>query len=241
MTRQLKPDEEFVARSLVAHFGGKWSEGNNPPDVYLSMGKEAVAVEISTLTQHVLDERGGMKPRLSEDSTALWLAGELDKELRDEIPEGRMIVLTLRAPVSKARLTKQKLKNRIITLIESNEVQDIDFEETILANRIGIYLGSYDGVDERKVHAVVPNRKSDPHITSNARFILEERIAIKSKKCSGLASSGTLWLALLNDYFLADDQTYRQAFAEMTSAHIFDKIILISGNGSVATLYDKDP
>jgi hypothetical protein len=60
------------------------------------MGEETVAVEISTLTQHVVDERGGTKARLSEDSTALWLADELDKELCKIIPAGRMVVLTLR-------------------------------------------------------------------------------------------------------------------------------------------------
>jgi hypothetical protein len=103
MTSQLKPDEQFVISSLAAHLDETWSPGENPPDAYLKMGEETVAVEISTLTQHVIDERGGMKPRLSEDSTALWLANELDKELREAIPDGRMVVLTLRAPIAKAR------------------------------------------------------------------------------------------------------------------------------------------
>jgi hypothetical protein len=209
MTGALKPDEEFVARSLAAHFGGTWLPGEDPPDIYLTVGKEAVAVEISTLTQQVVDERGGMKPRLSEDSTALWLANELDKELRDLIPKGRVVVLTLRAPILKARHTKDELKSRILSLVGNTTDQKIDLEETILANPIGIYLSSYDGVDERKVYAAVPNRKSDPHIMSNAQFILEERIAAKSKKCGALTYKGPVWLALLNDYFLASNETYR--------------------------------
>lgn len=113
MTSQLKPDEEFVVRSLATHFSGEWSAGENPPDVYLTTGEETAAVEISTLMQHVANECRGMKPRLSEDSTALWLANELDKELLKEIPDGRMVVLTLQAPILKARRTKKDLKNRI--------------------------------------------------------------------------------------------------------------------------------
>ena len=61
MTNQLKPDEQFVINSLAAHVGGTWSTGENPPDAYLRIGEEAVAVEISTLTQHVVAERGGTR------------------------------------------------------------------------------------------------------------------------------------------------------------------------------------
>ena len=67
---------------------------------------------------------------------------------------------------------------------------------------------------------------------------MEERIATKTKKCSAFASKGPVWLALRNDYFLADVETYRQAFAQIQHPHVFEKILLISGNGSVATLYD---
>ena len=89
------------------------------------------------------------------------------------------------------------------------------------------------------MHAVVLNPQSDRHIGSNARRILEERIETKSKKCGALAFRGTLWLALFDDYFLADDETYRQAVAGIEYPHVFDKIILISGSGSVATLCDN--
>jgi hypothetical protein len=191
------------------------------------------------LTQHVVDERGGMKPRLSEESTALWLANELEKELSAVIPDGRMFVLTLRAPISNARRTKEALRGRLISLAARNAHETIDVEETILSNRIGIYLTPYDGADRRKVHAAVANQKSDPHILSNARATLEERIATKSNKCSALAGEKPVWLALLNDYFLADDETYKQALAQISDPHIFDKIVLISGNGSVTTLHDK--
>ncbi|MDH6258422.1 hypothetical protein [Bradyrhizobium sp. BR13661] len=238
MTSKLKPDEEFVARSLATHFDGIWSPGENPPDIYLEIGSGAVAVEISILTQHVVDERGGTKPRLSEDSTALWLANELEKELSAIILAGRVFVLTLRAPISNARRTKEALRTRLLSLAAGNGDETIDVEETILGNRIGVHLTSYDGSDRRKVLAVVANRKSDPHIGSNARSILEERIVTKSDKCSSFAAKTPVWLALLNDYFLADDETYRQALAQISASHIFEKIILISGNGSVATLYD---
>jgi hypothetical protein len=239
MPNQLKPDELFVISALAAHLNGTWSAGDDPPDAYLKIGEGTVAVEISTLTQHVVDERGGTHARLSEDSTALWLANELDKELCKAIPDGRMVVLTLRAPIAKARRTKEELKDKIMHLVANATDQTVDVEEDILGNRIDINLSSYDGPDDRKVHAAVINRKSDPHITSNARMILEERIATKTKKCSSLALKGPVWLALFNDYFLADDETYKQAIGQISRSYVFNKIFLISGSGSVVTLYDK--
>src|SRR5258708_40248847 len=123
MPNQLKHDEQFMTSALVDHLNGTWSAGEDPPDAYLTIGAETVAVEISTLTQHVVNERGGTKARLSEDSTALWLANELDKELCKIIPTGRVVVLTLRAPISEARRTKEDLKDRIMRLIASTTDQ----------------------------------------------------------------------------------------------------------------------
>lgn len=214
--------------ALAAHLYGTWSAGEDPPDACLKIGEGTVAVEISTLTQHVVDERGGTHARLSEDSTALWLANELDKELRTAIPDGRMVVLTLRAPIAKARRTKEELKDRIARLVANTTDQTIDIEEDIVNNLVSMNLSSYDGPDDRKVHTAVINRKSYPHITSNARMILEERIATKTKKCSSLAFEGPVWLALFNDYFLADDETYKQALGQMSMSHVFAKIFLIS-------------
>ncbi|QQN66748.1 hypothetical protein JIR23_14205 [Bradyrhizobium diazoefficiens] len=239
MTSQLKPDEQFVIRALAEHLSATWSVGEDPPDSYLTIGAEKVAVEISTLTQHVVSERGGMKPRLSEDSTAFWLADELNGDLLNAIPDERMVILTLRAPILKARQTKEKLKNRITRLLASSMDQTIDVEEDILGNPIGIQLSAYDGHDPRKVHAAVINRKSDPRITLNARLVLEERIVTKTGKCDVLASNGPVWLALFNDYFLADDETYKLALTQIEHPHVFEKIFLISGRATVTTLYAR--
>jgi hypothetical protein len=138
----------------------------------------------------------------------------------------------------KARQTKEELKDKILHLVASGGDRTIDVEEEICGNRININVSSYDDPD-RKVHGVVANRKSSPDIFSNARLILEERIATKTKKCSSLTFEGPVWLALFNDYWLADDETYQQAIGQLLSPHAFDKILLVSGNGSVAVLYEK--
>jgi hypothetical protein len=53
------------------------------------------------------------------------------------------------------------------------------------------------------------------------------------------ASRKRTWLALLNDYWLTDADTYRLALSQMSLDHPFDRIVLVNGDGSIDTLFDK--
>lgn len=237
MASELRSDEDFAIRAVAASTSGKWLPGDNPPDAYLIVGERTIGVEISTLTQHVNDERGGTHARLSEDVPAIAMANQLDQDLREVIPDGRMAILVLRAPILEVRKTALQLKETICRLVATACSETVDVEESICGNTIGIQITSHEEPDPRKVHAVVPNRKSSPNILLNAQYILEERIVTKAKKCSLLNFEGPLWLALINDYWLADSQTYQQAIATIPLSHPFERILLISGDGSVVTLH----
>lgn len=238
MNDQLRPDEEFVINAVATSLSGDWWPGENPPDAYLRVGDKVSVVEISTLTQHVPDEKGGSKPRLSEDIPAMSVLNELSEELRDGIPDGRTVVLVLESPVLKADKLKRHLKERIRHHISSSGDEKIEVEEEICENYVKIVVASYDGQDPRKIHGAVVNRKSSRDILLNARCILEDRIAVKSVKCRSLQFKGALWLALFNDYWLAGNNTYQQAMQKVDIEHPFEKILLVSGDKSVFTLYE---
>jgi len=237
INNQLRSDEEFVICSLATHFSGDWWPGENPPDAYLKVGEEVTAVEISTLTQHVSDGSGGSKPRLSEDATAIWLANELNSELRDNIPDGWLVILVLASPILKVRKVKAQLKNRITALVSSP--RETEVTESILDNYIKIHVAPDNRPSGKKVVGVVSSQKSSRDILLNARNILEDRLAVKAEKCRFLNFEGPLWLALFNDYWLADNDTYQQAIESFSVDHPFKKILLVSGNKSVAELREK--
>jgi hypothetical protein len=94
----LRDDEEFVFTSLAKEFSATWRPGENPPDAYLSIGAREVAVEISTLAQHITNDRGTC-PRLSDDTTTAALVNDLNAELQDLIPDGHTIYLVLSSPI----------------------------------------------------------------------------------------------------------------------------------------------
>jgi hypothetical protein len=235
----LRSDEKFCIDAIVALVGGKWVEGEDPPDAYLSIGNDNIAVEISTLTQYVTDHNGGSKPRLSEDSTALKLCNELDEQLKNRVPAGRTVLLILSAPINSARKLKPRLGEEIMALVESTGETDVTVEREILGNKITIHHFPEDRPSGKKIVGAVQNKESDTNILANSKAILADRIAVKAQKCKPLISSGPVWLALFNDYWLADFDTYKQAMAQISFKHPFERILIVSGSGSVTVLYDK--
>jgi hypothetical protein len=109
--------------------------GENPPDCYLKIGKDVIAVEISTLSQRVIDDHGESIPRRSQDMRAVKICNELDLELKHLVPKGTTVFLLLETPVKKARRFKGELSHLIKTSMQS--AQNV-VEREILANRVKI-------------------------------------------------------------------------------------------------------
>jgi len=232
---RMRKDEMFVAEAVASWCRGTYRPGENPPDAYVTMHAETVALEVSTLTQYVTDDRG-TRPRLSDDGPALTLADELDSELTTDIPDGHLIVLTLTSPILKLRKTKAALGARIRKYL--NDPEPWERSVQINGNLIGIALSKYES-PTRKVFGIVQHRGAGEHILTNAWKILEDRIKVKGKKCERLRHGLHIWLALLNDYWLSDLHTYRLALSQIDLAHPFAKILLVGGNGSVDALYEQ--
>ena len=64
------------------------------------------------------------------------------------------------------------------------------------------------------------------------------RIIAKAEKCKRIGELMPIWLVLLNEYWLADADTYREALASISRRHPFEKILLINSDGSVSRLFE---
>lgn len=235
MASSLREDEHFVIEALCASYGGTWRIGEDPPDAYMSLSENEVAVEISILTQHVVSKTGKTVPRLSLDSGVLRLCDEVNEELKNVIPSGIYILLTISAPLNKIRQTKADLINEIKGIVQKKAPNEQVIE--INKNKVKIHLISGDRPSGKKVVGIVPNQNSSPDILANVQYILSERINDKVKKCSKVVHR-PLWLALFNDYWLAEPDTYELAMKKLSIKHPFDKICLVLGNKEVHNLYE---
>jgi len=232
----LRDDEEFVIRAVARKFSGTWEPGENPPDAYLTIGANAIAVEITTLTQYVTDDRG-TRPRASDDAPTGDLASYLNVELHNLIPERYSISLVLSTPIFNVRKTKTDL----VKFLRRCDIQSFASakEIQIQGNTIKISLRCHEETQTTKVWIAANNRSSNPDILSNAIDILEDRIVTKARTCSTLVGKQPLWLALLNDYFLAEASDYETALLCISASHPFDIILLISRDGQVDALFER--
>ena len=234
MVSSLREDEQFVIEALCASYNGTWRVGEDPPDAYMTFQGDEVAVEISILTQHVIDKSGKVVPRLSQDAGVLHMCDKIEEELKNTIPSGVYVLLAISAPLNKIRQTKADLINEIKSLVQKNAPNEVVIE--INKNKIKIQSFLGDRPSGNKVIGVVPNQNSSADIFANVQFILNERINDKVTKCSNIQHR-QIWLALFNDYWLAGPDTYKRAMADFSIEHPFDKICLILGNKEVHNLY----
>lgn len=99
----MRPDEEFVARSLVGFFGGPSAasieDGEDPPDFYLNLGANRVGVEVTRLSQFARDPNRTRYNRSTHDAFGLRLLDELDSTLGPSLPGNVSLFLAIRLPV----------------------------------------------------------------------------------------------------------------------------------------------
>jgi len=230
----MREDEIFVLKSIARQYSATWRPGENPPDGYITYGARDVAVEVSTLTQYITDNQG-TRPRNSDDISALRLADELDLALGSSMPDDRRVILILNSPIVAFRKTKIDLEEKILAFVSKNADSHRSEEKlSVRGNDLEIILTTSEVRNGKSVIGFVKNRASSSDIMSNAIYMLETRIEDKARKCSSLAEP--VWLALRNDYWLADVGTYRDALNHISISHRFEKILLVSNNGSVDVL-----
>ena len=235
----LKPDERFVSESLVKYFGPKkveYQEGEDPPDIYLLLNGEKIAVEITRLPPVSFDENGYMQNRNTQDLFGVNICDELDSKLNGKVPNGIHLLLEIHVPVANPRKYKKELIKQLESLI-GKEIKVGDKQLlSVLRNKVVVNCIPDHSRYIKKIGGIIANDNSIPHISTNAEVILTERISDKVEKCKNIPHKGAKWLALLNDYRLADFDIYSQAIKSLTIQHDFAKILFIADNGTVNEL-----
>ena len=234
----LRPDEEFVKNCLIKTLcATKAWDGENPPDIYLEVNGEKIAVEITRLSPVSFGEDGTIQNRHSQDYFGINLCNDLNSSLKNEIPSDIDVFLTLYVPVENGRKYKKELYAYVRKFI-SKDIKAGDKEEIKLSgSKVEIFVIPRRKHSEKKIVGAIVNKNSSAYILSNAQATLAERMQDKVKKCKVIKQKGLVWLALFNDYWLAEHETYGQAFKTMDVAHDFDRIYVIMENSSVHQIY----
>jgi hypothetical protein len=232
----MRPDEEHALSTLVGKYGGEFIEGDDPPDGYIITNKKKYAVEVTRLIQHVTDDNGIAKPRIADDFPAHNLINEIDLELRGEIPYGQYVFVILFTPVDNIRKTKKELISKILEMVGSGrEKEDVE----ICSNSVSISIYAGEQESGKKVIAALPNSRSSADIGANVNYLLLNSIQDKESKRKELPGVDEYWLALINEYWIADEQSYQMSYGALGIEHGFDKVILINDRKQSHEIYCK--
>ena len=78
----MRPDEAFVSGALVTFLGGpssvSASDGEDPPDLYLTFNDARVGVEVTRLSQFTFEPNGTLGNRATQDTFGMRLLEDLN-------------------------------------------------------------------------------------------------------------------------------------------------------------------
>lgn len=229
----MSPNEIYVLEALKDKYGGHFTEGEDPPDAYLEVDTKKIAVEVSRLVEQVKNKDGDFVSRMGHDVPAEKLANDLNVLMQDDIPSEKHILLIIPSPINSIKRTKSKLISTILHHVENNiNKSDVEIE----GNRITINIYNISRPSGKKIIGAISNRYSSSNITGNTKYLLHDRISTKAEKCTIDTNVDEYWLALYNDYWIADEQSYRAAYKSINIKHNFNKVLIISGDKDVYQL-----
>jgi hypothetical protein len=160
------------------------------------------------------------------------MLNELDGNVGPRLPEELSLLIGLWVPVPNASRFKRALTEWVAQIAAAPK-QGFNEERNIEGSRVTVSV-----IEQRpsgkKIAGFVVNKNSSADIGLNARLVLEDRIRSKADICGGL--SKPIWLAVLNDYWLADADTYAHAGRQLNLNHCFERIFLVSDQGAVNEL-----
>jgi len=232
----VRPDEAFVGDALVKYLGGasvaKIEHGEDPPDLYLVYATSRIAVEVTRLSQRIVKPDGSLEERATQDSFGLRLLDDLNAQIGPSLPDELSLSIVLNVPVKNPGRFRRELTAWVKT-IASDSVVGPRYKRTIDGSEVTISVVR-DRHPGKRIAGFVMSKNSSRNVLFNARLVLEDRIKEKHRICEALERP--VWLALLNDYWLASGDTYRAAYEGLDIDHCFAKIMWVSTGGEVCDL-----
>jgi len=237
LERDLNQQEETAIEAVARRFSATWEKGSHPPDAYLMVAGQRVAVDIATLKRRGTSQGNAAKPHLRFDKVATRLVERLQATVGETVPGGMTVLLTITAPIRLPSKTAASLEDKIQALLGRGS-PGRDEEDTIHGNRVRIRL--LRGGPERAPRMIgfVHNSDSDPvPLLNTTRALLELISAEAGRRTPGLA--GDRWLVVTSAAGGSWLEAYRYIYSQLRMATAFDKVLMVFGDGRVGMLTGK--
>jgi len=207
---------------------------NDSVDAIITAAGKRVEVNIGVLKGRATDRTNATIPHLRFDKVATRLMNRLQAGLRDTVPEGMTVLLTLTAPIRLPSKTAAALQDRINVLIQRGE-PGRDVKDTIFRNRVQVRFLREVPEQAPRMIGFVHNSDSDPPpFFQMTRQLLE--LAGDEALRRATRRAGDRWLVVKSADGSSCLQAYQYIYSRLRMPTGLKKTFIVFGDGRVATL-----
>jgi len=228
MTDLSRP-QRAALEAVARRFSATWE--SNPPRAWLRLAHQRVAVEIATLNRNRAPHNRA-KPRLRFDKAVIRLMERLKAALRETVPDGFTVLLTVTAPIRLPAKTAAALEEKIQYLL-TRPSPDRDQKHTIHGNRVRIRTVKHESSQAPKILGFVHNSDTDPLLLFN---MARELLDLPSGRAAKLPSDR--WLVLISAAESSCLDAYRYIYSQLRPVTNFKKVVMVFSDGRIAALAD---
>jgi hypothetical protein len=217
-----------VVQAVARMFAATPSDGPRPPDAVLTVGRRRILLAVAPLEARVRAPREPAKPRLRFDKVALRFIADLRSALREAVPVGKSLIVTVTAPIRLASKTAAALEDDVRARL-ARSPRTLELAEAIHGNEIRARLVNGGSSRPADVVGFVHNPDSDPAVLLDAAQSLIGCVAAAARGSAARASGGERWLAVVEDVGLPLIETYRTTCSQLAAATVFARVLMVAG------------
>jgi hypothetical protein len=232
---ELRKWKQATIEAVAGHFSTTWEIGEDPPDAYITIAGQRIAVQLTTLDWRTVGRGSLTKPHLRFDRVALGFVRRLQDTLRGAVPDNMMVILTVTAPIRLPSKTAAALEDKIRNCLARRPAQ-AEVRDTILGNQIRVRFVKGSSSCPSKVVGFVHSEDSNPDVLLDATHSLLECIGAEVGKRAKSGFVGDRWLVVANEDGLPHIGTYRHMYSQLSIPSDFKKILMVLPGGRVETL-----
>jgi hypothetical protein len=224
---------EAVAR----HFGAAWAPATDgSAGAVLTVGKRRIAVAVVKLP--------GCTPRLRLDRVVLAMARRLHDALRDSIPDGQTVMITITAPIRQAGKTAGDIVARLPASLQDRGSR-LEMDAVLYGNRIRAGLLKGVAAHVPKAILLVHNPDDAADVAGSLLRLTQSLLAHSGAGGGGGRGAGVRhakrraagrWLVLAPAAGKSQAATLRHILAQAGMAAAFAKVLLADARGRVEVL-----
>jgi hypothetical protein len=212
-----------MKRTLDAkQFSGTLTPGKNAAGAHLKIAGKRIAICIAI--------KGAEEPRLRFDRVALGFVRGLSAALSESVPDGKVVVMSITAPIRKDSKTAAVLQEEIRKLLASRRAK---LEVTVHRNRIRVHVFKGGAGTTPKLIGFVHN----PVPSAAVLFgLTRSLLACMSAAKRSANSKNDRWLIIANRGGPAALGTIRHVCSALCVRSVFKKIFLADSDGEITLL-----